>query len=183
MLPPAGAVLGGLLPEPEGLDLQQPGRLARRSTMPSASTATTSGAATRMASSMALFTVSAEDGQPSQLPSSRRCTTPRASTPTSVDAAGVRAEVGAHPVERGLDAGEHVVGVQVVQHEQVADQLVVGEPADQVVSPAVADDPRIRSSPSPWRLITQRSRSSTLLHHRRERARGRARRGGRRSAR
>ena len=98
-------------------------------TIPSASTATTSGAATRMASSMALFTVMADDGQPSQLPSSRRCTTPSASTPESGHATRVRAEVRADLVERPLHAGVDVVGVQVVEHQQVADQLVVGQAA------------------------------------------------------
>ena len=57
-----------------------------------------------------------------------------------LDTPRVGAEVGTHPVERGLHAGEHIVGVQVVQHEQVADDLVVREPAHQVLPDGVVDE-------------------------------------------
>ena len=48
-----------------------------------------------------------------------------------LDAACVRAEVGPHPVQGGLDARARVVGVQVVQDEQAGGDLVLSEPAQQ----------------------------------------------------
>ena len=42
-----------------------------------------------------------------------------------------RPEVGANAVQRGLDAGVDVVRVQVVQHQEAADDLVVGEGPNQ----------------------------------------------------
>ena len=45
-----------------------------------------------------------------------------------LDAAGVRAEVRAHPVQRRLDARLGGVGVQVVQQQQVQHELVLGQP-------------------------------------------------------
>ena len=47
------------------------------------------------------------------------------------DTAGVRPEVGTNAVQRGLDAGVDVVRVQVVQHQEAADDLVVGEGPNQ----------------------------------------------------
>ena len=47
--------------------------------------------------------------------------------PGQCDAAGVGAEVGPHLVQSALHPGVDVVGVQVVQHQQRSDQLVVGQ--------------------------------------------------------
>ena len=71
--------------------------------VPSASIRSTSGAARMIASSTALVSVSAEDGQPLHAPSSRRCTTP-SSHAEQLDAAAVRDQVRAHLVERAQHA-------------------------------------------------------------------------------
>ena len=104
------------------------------STIPSTSTLVTSGAASRTARSTALCTVAAEPAQPSQLPSSRSSATPASVDTEVVDAAGVRAEVRTHPVQRLLDAGVDIVGVQSVQHQQVADELVLGKAAHHLLA-------------------------------------------------
>ena len=97
--------------------------------MPSASTATTSGAATKMASSIALCTVSAEEGQPSQLPLEPEMHDAVGVDARERDATGVRPEVRADLVEGALDPRVDVVGMQAPQHQEVAHQLVVGEAA------------------------------------------------------
>ena len=67
------------------------------------SIAVTSGAAASMAPSTASSSVTDDDGQPSQLPSSRSRTTPSSVTSEQLDVAAVRAEVGADAVQRPLD--------------------------------------------------------------------------------
>ena len=54
-------------------------------------------------------------------------------------ATGVRTQVGPHLVQGALHAGVDVVGVQVVEHQQRADQLVVGQQAPGVRVEMVSD--------------------------------------------
>ena len=65
----------------------------------------TSGAAASIASSTASSSVTDDDGQPSQLPSSRSRTTPSSLTLEQLDVTAVRAEVGPDAVQRLLDPG------------------------------------------------------------------------------
>ena len=102
---------------------------AAGSTTPATSIPDSSGAASWIAPSMAIFTVSADDAQPSQLPSSRSRATPSVDAEV-LDPAGVRAQVGPDPVERALDAAVHVQRVQLVQQQQALHQVVLGEPGD-----------------------------------------------------
>ena len=67
-----------------------------------------------------------------------------------LDPAGVRAEIRTHLVQRRLHPGVDVVGVQVVQHQQVRHQVVVGEPAhDLAAAGPSARSATMRSSPAP----------------------------------
>ena len=84
----------------------------------SASIRSTSGAALWIASSIAGFSVIADDGQPLQLPWSCSRTTP-SSTPSSSHVAAVRVEVRAHLLQRPLDPRRERHGVQPVQQQQV----------------------------------------------------------------
>ena len=96
--------------------------------MPSTTTSVTSGAAFSTAPSIASWTVTVDDGQPSQLPSAaawpRRRVTPRYS-----HAAGVRAEVRPDLVEGTLDPGVDIERMQVVQQQQALDERVLGQRA------------------------------------------------------
>ena len=77
---------------------------------------------------MASLTVMVDDGQPSQLPSSRRWTTPSGSTPSSSTPPACDPQVGADLVE-GLDhPGLGVLGMEAVEDEQAGDQLVLHRP-------------------------------------------------------
>ena len=66
---------------------------------------------------------------------------------THADPARVRAEVGPNLVERALDAGVEVVGMQVVQDQEVADDLVVCELSRRVVGPRVVSSTCSRPAP------------------------------------
>ncbi len=90
-----------------------------------------SGAASRIARSTADWSVTADEGHPSQLPSSCSSTAPTsASTSRSCDVATVLGEERPHARERALDPRREVVGVEAVDDEQAADQLVVDQLVD-----------------------------------------------------
>ena len=84
-----------------------------------------SGAASRMARSTVVRSVTADDGQPSQLPSRRRCTAPTSLVDVEqLDVAAVTGEERSHRLERPGDACVEVVGMQAVGDEQAGHQLV-----------------------------------------------------------
>ena len=99
----------------------------------------TSGAASCTAPSIASRTVTVEDGQPWQEPSSRSRATPSRHAQV-LHPAGVRAQVGPDLVQRPLDPGVHVQRVQPVQQQQALHQRVGGEPVHD--RPARLDPPR-----------------------------------------
>ncbi len=89
--------------------------------------AVTSGAADSMASSTANLSVTDDDGQPWQVPSSLSRTTPAGLMSSEFHIAAMRAEVGPDTVQRRGHPRLHVLGVQPVDHQQAGDQLVGGQ--------------------------------------------------------
>ena len=105
----------------------------------------TSGAARWIASSIASFSVIADDAQPSQLPRIAQAHDALLDA-EQLDVAAVGLEVRAHLVERAAHARLERHGMQPVQQQQVRDQLVAGERLREravvVALGDVPDDPR-----------------------------------------
>ena len=83
-----------------------------------------------MASSIVFLSVAADDGQPWQLPCIRSRTTPSA-TPSSSTSPPCDRRLGPHRVEGLFDARVQVVGMEPVEQEQAADEVVARERVEQ----------------------------------------------------
>ena len=93
---------------------------------PSTTTSVTvGGAASSIAPLMASWTVTVEEGQPSQLPSRRKLGDPLLRNAQIRHPAGVRPEVRTHLIEGPLDPLVHVQRVQVVQQQEALHQRVL----------------------------------------------------------
>ncbi len=116
---------------------------------PSASMPSMSGAALWIASSMASLSVTADDGQPLQLPSRRRWATPP-SRPSSSTSPPWDSRYGPDLLERPAHARLQRHRVQPVQQQQVGDELVAAQRGGQRAVVARGDVGR-RSAPAPRR--------------------------------
>ena len=118
----------------------------------STSIVTISGAASWMACSTACWSVTADDGQPSQLPSSRSSTAPAS---RRCRAARRRRRAGRGTgrtlVERRLDPGRRGVGVEAVDEQQAGHQLVGDQPVEH------------RGRPSPTSSTTRASAAAVQV--------------------
>ncbi len=101
------------------------GGAAVGSATPSTSMAVASGAAATIASSIRFLRVSADEGHPLQLPCIRSRTTPLVDA-DQFDLAPVRAEERTHRFECLSHSRFQVEGMQPVEHQQAADQVVPG---------------------------------------------------------
>ena len=129
--------------------------------IPSTTTSVTSGAASSTAPLRASCTVTVEDGQPWQLPSSRSRATPSLGDAEVLHAARVRAQVRTHLVERPLDAGVHIQRVQVVQQQQALDQRVGQQPVQHLRARLALRAERGHDVPEPVAVQPSSSRTSS----------------------
>ena len=121
-----------------------------------------SGAASSSAVLMASSRVDEEAGQPSQLPSRRRRTTP-SSRRDQLDVAAMRLHVGADLLERLRHPLLHRDRVEVVDQHQARDDAVVGERCFTLgrgATRSVEDLRTILSRPWPYISMTASTRSS-----------------------
>ena len=92
-----------------------------------------------------------DEAQPSQLPEQPEPDHAVLSHPEQLDVAAVAAEVGPDALQRLLDPGRHVVGMQVVHQQQAGHQVVCRQRGKHSSSscPASCRMVSIRSSPAP----------------------------------